>query len=68
MKGRRLNPNLIETKTTAKTKTKTTAKTKTKTTAKTKAKTTAKTKAKTDGLASRMDSDCWLGGLTADHP
>jgi hypothetical protein len=52
LKGRRLNPNLI----TAKTK------------VKTKAKATAKTTAKTVGLASRMDSVCWLGGLPADHP
>ena len=56
MKGRRLNPNPI------------TAKTKVKTKVKTKAKATAKTTAKTLGLASRMDSVCWLGGLTADPP
>ena len=64
MKGRRLNPNPI----TAKAKTKTKAKTKAKTHAKTKAKATAKTTTKTVGLASRVDSVCWLGGLPADHP
>jgi len=58
LKGRRLNPNPI----TAKAKTKTKAKTKAKATA------TAKTTAKTVGLASRVDSVCWLGGLLADHP